>query len=177
MLAGAIHHQAQADNRNQIARRVEAQRQRPSPAIDDVATGKRTDQIYPLITEWPHDKQDVNTFWEEQPFTLELKEYQGNCRWCWKKSDPKLVKMAKKDRAAFDVPAALERDFARCGPLFRKDPTAPSATIFRKHRSTLDLLNLADQWPDQFSIFEEPDKPGSCSESCEPFAEPEETDR
>ena len=29
--------------------------------------------VYPLIDWWPTDKQDINSFWEDQPFTLQLK--------------------------------------------------------------------------------------------------------
>lgn len=138
------------------------------------AVGIRTDEqdragkqgcIYPLVDTWPVDKQDVNTFWEGQPFNLGLREYQGNCKWCWKKSESKLVRIAKDDRAAFDVPMMLEREYGHV-----KAPLVPRK-IFRKHQSTIDLLNLADIWPDQFTLFDEPDKPGGCGESCDAFSE------
>ena len=130
--------------------------------IDEPARAKNkpTDQVFPLITVWPMDKQDVNTFWENQPFNLELKEYQGNCRWCWKKHEPKLVRLVKEDRSIFDVPARLEREFGSI-----KAPNGPR-TLFRKHRSTIDILNLADVWPDQLPLLDE-DGSGGCSESCE----------
>jgi len=123
------------------------------------------DRVYPLVTEWPHDKQDVNTRWENSPFTLELKEHQGNCKTCIKKGIPKLVRIAKENRAAFNTALMLERKYATV-----KAPDGPRA-LFRKHHSAIDILNLADTWPDQHPLFDDDDSPGGCSESCEPFAE------
>ncbi len=119
------------------------------------------DRIYPLVTEWPHDKQDVNTRWENAPFDLELEEYQGNCKVCYKKHLPKLIRIAKEDRAAFDLPMMLEREYGSV-----KAPDKPRV-MFRDHLSAIDVLNLADIWPDQFQLFDDPDKAGGCSESCE----------
>ena len=43
--------------------------------------------VYPLSDWFEADKIDVNDFWEEQPFTLNLEPHEGNCSTCWKKSD------------------------------------------------------------------------------------------
>lgn len=45
--------------------------------------------IYPMCFDFPTIKRDVKDFWNQQPFRLNLKNYQGNCDLCWKKSQKK----------------------------------------------------------------------------------------
>jgi Tfp pilus assembly protein PilZ len=49
--------------------------------------------IYPLIDIMPATKRDVEVFWAAQSFKLELKNYEGNCDLCWKKSLKKRLKI------------------------------------------------------------------------------------
>ena len=69
--------------------------------------------IYPLINRdfIPSTKQGVNLFWENQPFRLRLKGYQGNCKWCWKKSIKKLQKIAFENPEKFDFPLRMEQKY------------------------------------------------------------------
>lgn len=48
-------------------------------------------KIYPLVEWWPTNNRIVRDFWSKQPFDLELKDYQGNCDLCWKKSTRKIL--------------------------------------------------------------------------------------
>jgi hypothetical protein len=57
-------------------------------------TAKKQNLIFPLVTMAPTTKLDVNEFWLKQPFDLELKSYEGNCDFCWKKSFRKLMTLA-----------------------------------------------------------------------------------
>ncbi len=43
-------------------------------------------KIYPLCTIWPTTEFMVRDFWARQSFDLGIKDYQGNCDLCWKKS-------------------------------------------------------------------------------------------
>lgn len=43
-------------------------------------------KIYPLCTIWPTNEFMVRDFWARQNFDLGIKDYQGNCDLCWKKS-------------------------------------------------------------------------------------------
>ena len=43
-------------------------------------------KIYPLIQMWPTNERMVRDWWKSQPFDLRLKDYEGNCDLCWKKS-------------------------------------------------------------------------------------------
>lgn len=49
-------------------------------------TTKQKKFVYPLVDVWPTWNIQVRKFWESMPFDLELKDYQGNCDLCWKKS-------------------------------------------------------------------------------------------
>lgn len=40
---------------------------------------------YPLV-QWGVTKRRVRAWWSAQPFDLQLKDYEGNCDLCWKKS-------------------------------------------------------------------------------------------
>ena len=51
--------------------------------------------LYPLVTDYTATRIDVNKFWLAQPFTLGLKSYQGNCDFCFEKSDRKLITLCK----------------------------------------------------------------------------------
>lgn len=45
-----------------------------------------SNKIYPLIKTWPTNERMVREFWSRMPFDLGLKDYEGNCDLCWKKS-------------------------------------------------------------------------------------------
>lgn len=62
------------------------------PESREMAIGIRADEServkgewYPLVS-WGVTKQVVRAFWDSQPFDLQLKDYEGNCDLCWKKS-------------------------------------------------------------------------------------------
>ncbi|MDF2427365.1 MAG: phosphoadenosine phosphosulfate reductase family protein [Nitrosopumilus sp.] len=42
--------------------------------------------VYPLAEHLTLNEKMVREFWDRQPFDLELKDYEGNCDLCWKKS-------------------------------------------------------------------------------------------
>lgn len=137
--------------------------------------GQKVKFIYPLVDFWFHDKQDVNDWWEEQPFNLQLEEHEGNCEACWKKSDPKLFLLAKQRPEVFTFPARMEALYPRVGAEFLKDPTAPNRVFWRKRRTTADLLAeaaaVADQPIEVLRRFaqRDPDENSGCAEACHPY--------
>jgi hypothetical protein len=51
----------------------------------------KTSKIYPLVTDYRVSLLDVNNFFSDKTKPqLNLKPYEGNCDFCWKKSDKKL---------------------------------------------------------------------------------------
>jgi len=124
--------------------------------------------IYPLA-EWRKvDKPYINYWWSQQSFDLKLKEHQGNCKWCWKKSKRKLLTLAIESPEIFEFPARMEREYANHGNPNRKE----RAVFFQNYTSTLELLEESrslDFTPFIDKYHEELDAPNGCSESCEGF--------
>lgn len=159
----------------------------------DVAIGIRADEIdrmklddpdmrvvYPLISTLKMTKPQINTYWLRMPFRLGLRSYQGNCRWCWKKSLRKHMTLIREDPAIYDFPRRMESLHAWVGPEFRRDPPPPSGyrrRFFRENNSTDDLFDQAALLPTSFqpaaddAVVFDPDYDvgEGCEESCEVF--------
>jgi hypothetical protein len=135
---------------------------------------------YPLVSRHPMRKPDINTWWAKQPFRLELRGYQGNCKWCWKKSFRKHFTLLAEDTKPYEFPARMERDYGRVGPEFRAGTARYERRhLFRGGKSTADLfLDFLDR-PDDFvpahddAVVFAPDLDVSagCGESCEVYAD------
>lgn len=113
--------------------------------------------IYPLIT-LDVDKAEVNEFWEDAPFNLELKEHQGNCKWCYKKSDKKHSMLYREMPDIYDFPRMIELECSN----------GDGRKIFRGRRNTdeyIDFVRILDTG----SQPEMKDENSGCSESCEAF--------
>lgn len=52
---------------------------------------KEENLIYPLATELRVNKEFIRNWWDKQDFDLQLKDYEGNCDMCFKKSERKLM--------------------------------------------------------------------------------------
>jgi len=109
--------------------------------------------VYPLITDKPMTKPKINAWWDLQPFRLNLKGYQGNCKTCWKKSDPKLYTLIIEDRSQFDFFEQMEKKYGNFIPPSRvklmtdRGETPPTHTnFFRKDRSVEDLAREAEKF-------------------------------
>ena len=117
--------------------------------IDRVSVDRVKRKLYyPLCESHPTTKQAVNLFWRDMPFRLNLKGYQGNCKWCWKKSKPKLLQLAKEDKSIFDFPAAMEKKYGNYFPEQRAEKwrkegkELPSnITFFRNNERAIDIVN------------------------------------
>lgn len=123
--------------------------------------------IYPLAHWFKSDKQDVNDFWEDQSFNLEIEEYEGNCVWCWKKSLRKHLTIIAENPLYFSFPRLMEEKYPRTN--VRED--CVDRKFFRQHMSTNDLFELAKTFskiiPRKLNI--NLDENSGCSESCEIF--------
>ncbi len=155
----------------------------------DLAIGIRTDEtdrvsaesakrriVYPLAFEHPMTKAKVNAWWEGQNFRLRLKAYQGNCRWCWKKSRRKLLTLVKETPQVFDFPRRMEKQYAEVGPEFAKERIEGyRRTFFRGNVSVEGLFAEAAALPvtfvpasDEAQVFDfDIDASNGCEDSCE----------
>ena len=130
--------------------------------------------IYPLICDGM-TKDDVHEFWSAQSFRLGIENYQGNCKWCWKKSAKKLKIIAHESPSVFRFPDRMEKTKGLCGHNVDGTPRV----FFIGNKSAIDILSDAAD-PDfdydaeikevvdnyNESLFE-----GGCSDSCEAFTQ------
>ena len=153
--------------------------------------------IYPLV-KLGVTKPHINEWWMRQPFRLDLKGYQGNCKGCFKKSWRKLFTLYGEDSREFAWNAEMEDRHGLVGGEFTKRPgegQEPLASdyrrvFYRENRSVTDLANLYEQVKDTFipaeddaAILPQPnlfpvdlDVPGACGESCEVWSDLENWD-
>lgn len=130
---------------------------------------KKAKISYPLIDIIPTDKQDVNDWWEEQSFNLEIPEHHGNCTWCWKKSLSKHFKLISESPEIYDFPRRMEELHGRTGAGSSK---GESRVFFRNFISTNDLFKAAEIADNSAmgKMQMDLDLNGGCSESCEVYA-------
>lgn len=147
----------------------------------ETAIGIRTDEtrrvsataggariVYPLIDWIPTDKIDVNDWWDEQAFNLEIQEHQGNCTWCWKKSFSKHFRLIEESPEIYDFPRRMELEHGLTGAGSERG----ARVFFRRETSTDALFRYAKIGAvvivdaRQMNL----DLDGGCSESCELYA-------
>lgn len=116
---------------------------------------------YPFVHWFPTTKPEINDWWDEQPFNLELQEHEGNCDCCWKKSTKKLVRIAQESPERFEWWASMEREYSMAGP------SGQPQTFFRGHMNAESILSLAKT--STVLPLSVPDEDAGCSESCEAF--------
>lgn len=152
--------------------------------IDRVNPNRLKERIYyPLVSDMPMSKPKINFWWNQQPFRLNLKGYQGNCKWCYKKSTNKLLTICVENPEYFDFPKKMEDKYENFIPISRKQNESLKVPIrfFRGNRSVNDLFELSKlpfkkskddstiySW--QQSIFDDQlDATNGCDESCEVY--------
>ena len=124
--------------------------------------------IYPLVNTWPSDKQDVLDWWEDQLFDLNIDEWDGNCKGCYKKSFKKLFKQLDSDPDLLQWHQNMESLYSTVGVTQK----GTSRMFFRNHLSSKQVLEMWKQdrstEPTQLTLDMYAD--GGCSESCEVYA-------
>lgn len=60
-------------------------------------TAKEQNLIYPLVDDIQVDNKFIRNWWDKQPFDLQLKDYEGNCDLCFKKSLKKRLTILKEN--------------------------------------------------------------------------------
>lgn len=127
--------------------------------------------IYPMLDWFASDKQDVNDFWEAQPFNLEIEPHEGNCKTCWKKSDPKLWLISLEHPERFASFKRWESQYENV----KVNANGQRRLFFRKHRSTLNIFQESFEFADQIPALRKRiglvnlDQDAGCSESCEAY--------
>jgi len=139
--------------------------------IDRIGTkSKEHGCIFPLIKWRPMFKSEVRHWWTFQDFDLGIDEHYGNCVTCWKKSDRKLMTIAKQEPERFYFAKRMEEKHKYSGSgddprvFFREYKTAND--IFENSKG--DFKEFRDEMPElQMRMLDPIDYSNGCSDSCE----------
>lgn len=127
--------------------------------------------IYPLVTDCPMTKPQINQWWSSQQFRLNLKGYEGNCKWCWKKSLRKHLTLLNEHPDWYDFPERMEEKHGLSGHnvdgnkrvFFRDNTDTKSLRIMAKTMDFEPARDDAKEYEYQPSL----DLGAGCTESCE----------
>lgn len=121
----------------------------------------RKQRIYPLVEWWPTWEIMVRSFWASQPFDLGLKDYEGNCDLCWKKSLRKRLTILRNNPSV----AAQWAEWERVGEyVFDRDGFAVDQLVEMSKRPfavAVDKFELSKIIPELEGI--DPDIESKCS--------------
>lgn len=156
----------------------------------EVALGMRVDEpkrlvnkkdvIYPLANEFPKTKLQVNQWWHNQPFNLQLKDYEGNCDMCWKKSKRKHLTLLVEHPEYMEWWNDMEIKYGEFVPPTQAAHRITPITFFRSNESIAEIFEDSKQpfklQQDAFTLdqlmFSEPEldfeESGCGKASCEP---------
>ena len=126
-------------------------------------SARQNNVIYPLVDAGV-DKEMILDWWKEQPFDLEILEHQGNCTWCWKKSDRKHFLNIEENPSWYEFPKRMEKLYCYVGP--QSDKTIPR-NFFRFNRDTETMFKLYQLSKDNIIPISQIEHGAGCSESCE----------
>lgn len=93
--------------------------------------------IYPLITDFRVNENYIRDFWGNQCFDLKLKDYEGNCDNCFKKSTRKLMTLALENPKSFDWWSEMETKY---GDINKK---MPDQVFYRNELSAADIVEMS----------------------------------
>lgn len=97
-------------------------------------TAKRDRFIYPLATDFRATKDFIRTWWDRQEFDLQLKDYEGNCDMCWKKSERKLLTMILEKPHLIEWWNEMEIKYGQ-----------GEFSFFRNNKTAIDLIEMSKQ--------------------------------
>lgn len=141
-----------------------------------IAIGIRVDEnrpldldrcIYPFIFDNPVNKLLVNVWWLNQSFNLDIDPDFGNCDGCWKKDEPRLVRMATKKPQTFDWWEDMTNKYGYLNP--RETELLPPFNFYRGNKSVSDIRELSKLSQAELKQLTMFDEISPCNESCEIF--------
>lgn len=146
-----------------------------SDEIDRINPNKRF--IYPLVS-IGIKKSDINKFWINNEFDLQLKGYEGNCDFCFKKSLRKLLTLTIEQPKKLKWWAEMEKKYSDFVPKTRKKQNKKTS-FFRNNMTVSKLKKLSKEKfekakddskyiDNQLYLFDL-DVSNGCIESCEVF--------
>lgn len=142
--------------------------------------------FFPLADWTPMTKLEVLVHCEKRIFHLDLEEWEGNCKNCYKKSLPKLIVQFHYDPEETKWNLKIEEKYGYFTPPNRTQPKPEDLPwkFFREKTSTQEIIDLSNQYFSQANegdeVMEEilknsilgypqPEEESGCTESCEAF--------
>jgi len=114
--------------------------------IDRVSpSAKKRRLIYPLISDILTIKSDVISFWDNMPFNLNIKSYEGNCKVCFKKSLRKLMTIAKEHPEWYNNTIKWQDKYWGYIPDSRIGKLEPPVYFYRKNMTADEIIDLSKQ--------------------------------
>ena len=97
-------------------------------------------------------KRDIDRFWRNHEFDLQLKDLNGNCDLCFMKGQTKLIQIMRKNPEKADWWLAKEQELVRCAEGRLNDMRVAQ---FSKRFSYQELFNISQSGGDQIPLFED----------------------
>lgn len=132
----------------------QVKKKNPSWSVEQILKYKyETENIYyPLILDEPISRGSVVNWWSKMPFNLEIREHEGNCVSCWKKSDRKLWTLAKEDESNFDIFRSIEDEYGSFHPPTQTKRSGKQV-FYRGYRSCEEIIKQSGT--ENFTMFTE----------------------
>lgn len=121
------------------------------------SSAKEKNIIYPLTHDFPVDSKFIRSWWDNQTFDLQLKDYQGNCNLCFKKSIKKRLTIISENPSVADWWRDMEEKYGNdLVPRFDLRSNLSIAELISLSKKPFakaqDLHELSEK---QCSLFEE----------------------
>lgn len=110
-------------------------------------------RFYPLITDFenPISQYDLNTFFNSEEFKLKIHSALGNCRYCWKKDEikvlPKIIKMDLME----DIPFFIDwhrNEEVKYGNMFFRDNLSIDTLVKLANIPSTGSLDFGEEFND-----------------------------
>jgi hypothetical protein len=99
--------------------------------------------IYPLAEDMAMTSDLIRKFWDRQTFDLQLKDYEGNCDLCWKKSKRKKLTLIKENPEMADWWVEMESKYSKGKYYFHRNNESTQDLI---EQSKGNFIPFHDAW-------------------------------
>lgn len=141
-----------------------------SDEVDRVNSNFRDKKIlYVLVSDNPTTKLQIETWWNNNNFDLDIHADDGNCDLCWKKDLLRLCRQARRKPSAFDW-------WQQTTDKHGQEPKRPKQigmeapfNFYRGNLSPTDIIEISKYPDNEINKIAKNWKLDGCSESCEAY--------
>jgi len=125
--------------------------------------------IYVLVSDNPKTELEIQIWWHQQNFDLEIDKDFGNCDNCWKKDLLRLCRNARKDESSFDWWQKTTDTYGQEVMRPSQEGMTPPFNFYRGNLSPKDIIEISKFPDNEISAKAKTWKLDGCSESCEAY--------